>query len=185
MKIGIDIDGVISDFVTTFRKVVKDKYGIEFAYEDITQHDLYKVLGIDKDEAKQLIYETFDHDLGFQAGAIEGIKELHKHHEIVLVTARTVKKRELTERWLSKHAIQYHKLVFLEEGSKHSLENEGFDAIIDDHLEEIVNWMGKIPLVLVFNHPWNKSVNIKNNFERVYDWSGILERLDRHANSRG
>ena len=70
-------------------------------------------------------------------------------------------------------------MIFLLEGKKHQINGEKFDVIIDDHLEEIINWIGKAPLVLVFNHPWNKSLNIKNNFERVYNWEGILERLNK------
>jgi len=179
MKIGIDIDGVISDFVTSFRKLVKKKYNFEFGYDDIQQHDLYKVLGIDEDEALQLITDTFDYDLGFQPGAIQGVNELYKSHEIVLITARPPKTKDITISWLDNHKIQHHDLIFLLEGKKHQINGEKFDVIIDDHLEEIINWIGKASLVLVFNHPWNKSLNIKNNFERVYNWEGILERLNK------
>lgn len=68
----------------------------------------------------------------------------------------------------------------MSEGTKHEIE-ENFDVIIDDHLEEIINWIGKVSLVLVYNYPWNKSINIKNNFERIYIWEDILERLDKHS----
>ena len=78
--------------------------------------------------------------------------KLYQHHEITLVTARPVEKKILTKQWLSKNDIPYHNLIFLSEGTKHEIE-ENFDVIIDDHLEEIINWIGKVSLVLVYNYP--------------------------------
>lgn len=177
MKIGIDIDGVISDFVTSFRQLIKKEYDVDFGYDDIHQHDLYKVLGIPETEAKKLIVKTFEYDLGFQPGAIDGINKLYTKHEIILVTARPIETKQKTLEWLRKNNISYHDIVFTREGEKHHVEELCFDAIIDDHLEEITNWIGKVPQVLVFNHPWNKSLNIKNRFERIYGWENILERF--------
>lgn len=177
MKIGIDIDGVISDFVTSFRKLVKEEYGIDFGYDDIHQHDLWKVLGIQKDEVLKLILKTFEYDLGFQPGAVDGIKKLYEKHEIVLVTARPLESKQTTINWLKKHKIPHHDLIFTREGEKHNNKELSFDVIIDDNLEEITNWIGKATQILVYNHPWNKSLNIKNYFERVYSWDNILERL--------
>ena len=182
MKIGIDIDGVIADFVSSFRVLIKEKFDLEFGYEDIREHDLYKMLGISEKEALELIISTFDYDLNTQLDAVESIRKLSSTHEIVLVTARPEKTEEITKKWLKAKGIEYDKLIIVTEGNKHLLtEKEGFDVIIDDHLKEIVRWIEKVPLVLVYNQPWNKSLNIKNNFERVYSWKGILERLDKHV----
>ncbi|QDI89213.1 hypothetical protein Nisw_06595 [Candidatus Nitrosopumilus sp. SW] len=178
MRIGIDIDGVISDFVTSFRKLVKEEYGVDFGYEDIQQHDLWKVLGLPKDETLQLVIKTFEYDLGVQPGAIEGLKALAKKHEIILVTARPVQAKQKTLEWLEKNDVSYQKIIFTNEGNKHCVEEENLEVIIDDHLEEISNWIGKTQKILVFNHPWNKSLNIKNHFRRVYSWENILEELN-------
>jgi len=181
MKIGIDIDGVISDFVTSFRALIKEKFDLELEYDDIREHDLYKVLGISEKEALELIVSTFDYNLDTQPDAIESIKKLAKDHEIVLITARPEETENITKKWLKEKGIEYNKLIFVTEGNKHLTEKEGFDVIIDDHLKEVVRWSEKVPLVYVYNHPWNKSLNIKNNFERVYNWKDILEKLDKHV----
>lgn len=178
MKIGVDIDGVISDYVTSFRKLIKEEYGVDFGYDDIHQHDLWKVLGLPKKETLQLIIKTFDYDLGFQIGALDGLKTLAEKHEVVLVTARPPVVKQKTIDWIKLHNISHSKLIFSKEGDKHCLYHENFDVIIDEHLEEISNWIGKTAKILVFNHPWNKSMNIKNHFIRVYSWENILEELN-------
>jgi uncharacterized HAD superfamily protein len=176
MKIVIDIDGVITDFVETFVNIVKTKYGKTLRETDIVQHDLYKVLGIEKDEALMLIKETLSHDLKPQIGAIEAICELSKSNEILLVTGRPKSTYIITKKWLAKHKVKYSKLIFLSEGCKHELKDEP-DVVIDDHLEEIIKWVGIVPLVIVFNHPWNQSLNVKNNFTRVNNWKQLLKIL--------
>jgi len=47
----------------------------------------------------------------------------------------------------------------------------------EKQLEEISNWIGRTTTILVFNHPWNKSLNIKDHFKRVYSWENILEQI--------
>lgn len=176
MKIGIDIDGVITDFVTTFIEVVKEKYNLRFGEEDIREHELYKVLGIRKQEALELINKTLLHDLQPQRGAVEAIHQLSKSHEIFLITARPPNTGDVTKKWLENHNVKYNKLIYLNEGSKDTVE-EDLDVVIDDNLVDIMRWEGKVSLVIVFNHPWNKSLNIKNSFIRAYNWADILDYL--------
>lgn len=187
LKIGIDIDGVITDFVSTFIEVINEKYNIRFGHEDVKEHDLYKVLGISEDEAKKLIIETLDKDLQPQPYAIDELNKLNREHDIFLITARPHNTRNITEQWLYKHGIKYKELIYLDEGKKHKLKEQSnlkLDVIIDDNLKDIINWIDKVQLIIILNHPWNKSLNIKNNFIRAYNWIHISEILDKHGNSR-
>lgn len=176
LKIGIDIDGVITDFVEAFIEVVKEKYNRRFGEEDIGIHDLYQVLGIREKEALELINYALQRDLNPQKDAVEAINKLYKTHKIFLITARPKHTLDITKKWLKKHRVKYHRLIYLDEGSKHELE-EDLDVVIDDHLKEIMRWVGKVPTVIVFNHPWNKSLNVKEHFIRAYNWKDILEFL--------
>ena len=179
MKIGIDIDGVISDFVTPFSKVVKKEYDADLEYCDILQHDLYKVLGLKENETLKLIKKTFDYKLGFQQGAIDGVNKLFSDHEIILITARDSKFEKITRDWLQNNNVQYHDIIFVKDGEKCQENKHCFDVIIDDHLEEIVNCIGKITHILVYDHPWNQSLNVTDSFHRVFNWKDILDHLEQ------
>ena len=179
MKIGMDIDGVISDFVTSFRKVVKKERGIDLKYCDIHQHDLHKVLGLEKDETYKLVDKTFRYELGFQHGAIDGINELFLDHEIILITSRSPKIEKITKDWLQNNNIRYDDIIFTKAGEKCQENKHCLDVIIDDHLKEINNCIDIVPNVLVYDHPWNQSDNASDRFHRVFSWEDILDHLEQ------
>lgn len=182
MKIGIDIDGVLTNFVDTFIELVKERFGSRFAVEDIRDHDLYKVLGIDKKEAFQLVVETLNRPLEPQKGAIEAVRGLSQSHEIYFITARPNGTEAVTGEWLRSHGLPTERLVFRKEGNKHEHE-VNLDVIIDDNIEEVVGWIGKATMIIIFDHPWNKSLNIRNHFIRAYGWRDVLELLAKHTTS--
>ncbi|KPV63225.1 MAG: 5' nucleotidase, deoxy (Pyrimidine), cytosolic type C protein (NT5C) [Candidatus Bathyarchaeota archaeon BA2] len=174
MKIGIDIDGVISNFVKTFARIVKNKYEIALKEEEIFCHDLFQVLGIPEEEAKELIRETLTQDLTLIPRARWGINELKQEHEIYLISARFKDLTTITENWLKSKKIPYDKILYLDEGNKHQASLQ-LDVIIEDNLKDAIGWLGKVKEILIFDHPWNRSLDVKKSFHRVRNWSEIVE----------
>ena len=134
MNLGFDIDGVISDFVTTFIKIVHEKYGVTLTEEEIYCHDLNLVLGITKKERNDLITEALKQDLPLNKGAKETIEKLSSEgHKIYLLTARYGALLDETRLWLNKKEIAYTQLVHLCEGQKY-LADIKIDLIVEDCL---------------------------------------------------
>ena len=186
MKIGIDIDGVISDFVTSFREVVKKERDIDLKYCDIHQYDLGKVLGLNKDVTLELICQTFDDmELGFQFGAIDGINKLFLNHEIILITGRSLEIEKITKDWLQNNNVRYDDIIFTKAGKKCQENKYCLDVIIDDHLKEITNCIDIVPHILVYDHPWNQSTNNSDSFHRVFNWEDILDHLEQLNKTSG
>lgn len=173
MKIGVDIDGVIADFVTTFRRLVKKKYGVSISENDIYAHDLFLVLGVPEGEAKQLIRETLKAKLKLVPKAKESLARLSECNEIFIVTARPKDLLKQTVKWLKFNRINYHEIVQQDEGQKYR-SNLKLDVVVEDNLTEALKWLGKAKNVLIFDHPWNRSLNVRRLFTRVYDWDGIM-----------
>lgn len=74
--IGLDIDGVIADFVSEFRSLVKGVYGAELAESDIRAHSLHLALGVSKEEASELVARNLRRELRLYPGAQEGSRHL-------------------------------------------------------------------------------------------------------------
>ncbi|VVB51499.1 5' nucleotidase, deoxy (Pyrimidine), cytosolic type C protein (NT5C) [uncultured archaeon] len=174
MKIGVDIDGVISDFIKNFRVIVREAYNIDLQEQDIYVHDLNLVLGISKIEAFDLVLKCLTQDLELIEGAKEGLIQLYKDHEVYILTARPKELNGRTEKWLKKNNIPYHKLIHLNEGNKHMVDVR-LDIIIEDNLTDAINWIGKSKVILVYDHFWNKSLNIGKLFKRVHSWTEIID----------
>src|SRR6056297_2901980 len=114
-KIGIDIDGVLTDegprknsiwqqkMNELFDREIKLKkytYNLAEAY-DITGEELQLFL-------KEKLPEVYA-EVKPALGARETLKELESAgHELILITARNEIFKSLTENWLNKHDIPYH-----------------------------------------------------------------------------
>lgn len=177
MRIGVDIDGVVADFVTTFLLLVKKRYGLMLRQQDIYVHDLYLVLGIPRDEAMDLIRETIRCDLQPYPGAIRGLARLRRNHGVMLVTSRPRDMMDVTKRWLSRRNIPHDRLLQFQEGSKHRSEYP-FDVFVDDHLREALALVGKVPHIILFDRPWNRSFNVAGHLKRAHSWGEIVSIVE-------
>ncbi len=177
MKIGIDIDGVISDFVYEFNKIVLDKYDYPLTESEIYLHDLYLVLGIQQEECFELIEKTLEKDLNLVKDAKHVLDKIKNENDIYILTARSVKFRETTIDWLRRKSIPYDEILFLNEGEKYSC-SEQFDIIIEDCLKDAINWSNRVKNVIIFDHPWNQTIDVKKQLIRVENWVEILEIIE-------
>jgi len=179
MNLGFDIDGVISDFVKTFIELVESKYDVKLNESEIYCHDLNLVLGITKNERNQLITETLKRDLALNLDAKETLEKLSSEgHKIYLLTARFGVPAKVTKDWLKRKGIPYTELLQLTEGEKYRA-NVSLDLIVEDCLQDALEWSQKVKNILVYDHPWNKTLNVNNLIKRVYSWDEIYEEVQR------
>lgn len=179
MNLGFDIDGVISDFVPTFTKLVAESYGVKLIESDIYCNTLNLVLGITKKECNQLITETLKKDLALNHGAKEKLEKLwSEDHKIYLLTARFGDLVDITKYWLKKKGIPYTELLQLTEGEKYRA-NISLDLIVEDSLQDALEWSTRVKEICIYDHPWNKTLNVKNLIKRVYNWDEIYEEVQR------
>ena len=178
MKIAIDIDGVVANFVASFIPVVKQRYGLSLNTRDIYVHDLDLVLGVTPDEAMELVRSTLRCDLDPYPGAIRGLARLRRRHEVTLVTARPEDMMDVTTRCLRERNIIYHSLLHFTAGFKHQNEH-AFDVFVDDHLREGFGFVGKVPHIIIFDRPWNRTFNVSNLFKRAHNWRELVSLIER------
>lgn len=180
MRIGVDIDGVIIDFVGAFIRVLRGTYGITLAYNEILCHDLSQVLGLPKEEVAEMIDRTMEENaFDLIPGSREALIRLARAgHEIVLITSRPRRYLHKTREVLAKHQIPYKKLVFTRFLAKHS-GGKGLDIAIEDSLEEAISLAQRKIRVLLISHPWNRStLNARGSLTTVCHWDDALATLE-------
>lgn len=180
MNIALDIDGVIVDFVSSFIPVLKEEYNYDLKSEDVYCHDISQVLALHKDEVNQLIHKTLTkNNFNLIPGARDGVDYIHKNHRLRLVTGRSEKYRNFTEKLLEEKGIHYEKLIFSPYLEKHQVDFH-FDLFVEDSVDEAVSLShARGVKILLFNQPWNaKTLNIKNAVKRVYNWDEILAEIN-------
>jgi uncharacterized HAD superfamily protein len=179
MNLGFDIDGVIADFANVLISLVKEKYNIVFTKEEIYCHDINLVLGLTKRETESLITEAFSQQIDLINGSKSILEKLQEErHKIYLLTARSKHLRKMTENWLKKNGICYTQLIHLDKGEKNQTKLN-LDIIVEDCLQEALEWSPKIQNIIVYNHPWNQTRNIKKIIKRVKNWDEIYLEIQK------
>jgi uncharacterized HAD superfamily protein len=179
VKLGLDIDGVVLDFVSAFCRVCQ-RHGIGLTYEAIFCHDLAQVVGVGRAKVHRLIGEALESGLiEPYPGAAEGLRALRRGgHRVELVTSRPLAFRGATEAILHHHGLEYESLLFAQYLKKVEVV-DGLDVVVEDSIEEALAFYDSPLAIILMRHPWNRnSLNAEQRFRYVDDWAGLLEAVD-------
>jgi len=189
MRIGIDIDDVISSFSNAMLK--------EYLKHDKTLRNT----GIINENANYIRKEMFDwnkeEEERFYKENIERIainlkpirnakiyidKLKQDGNEIYIITGRDngeyTNPKEMTEKWLEKYHIYYDKLIFTNAYNKNEKAEEyiknKIDIMIDDNVETLKNIKQVGVKVLLMNKRFKKN---ETELERVSSWKEIYSKI--------
>lgn len=189
MRIGIDIDGVLTDieqwqldvggkFFSKFNKSVENKDGYEIT-------EIFNV----SDELDSQFWNEYLYDYVTKEPsrkyASEVIKKLKDDgNEIYIVTARYLtnrntadgkKMREIVINWLEEQDIYYDEIIFSPEDKKENCKKYNIDIMIEDKVDNI-NKISSIIPVICFHAGYNKECN-GSNIYRAYNWYDIYNLI--------
>jgi len=182
LKIGIDVDNVIADSAKVLISEINKFYNTKLTYSDIRMYDFHTILGISKTEMRPYWEKIYSERVPMRCklvrGAREGVKGLKKKYEVYLVTSRFREYEKDTVEWLRRMKIPYDHIAHVEEKQKHVYaEKKGIKIFIEDDLEQAIYMSEAGIKVFLFDHPWNRNVDVKKRFVRVKGWSEILKHL--------
>lgn len=190
MRIGIDIDGVLTDieqwqldvggkFFSNFNKSVLNKDGYEIT----------KIFNV-SDELDSQFWNEYLYDYVTKEPsrkyASEVIKKLKDDgNEIYIVTARYLtdrnnedgeKMRKIVVNWLAEQKIDYDEIIFSPEDKKENCKKYNIDIMIEDKVDNI-NKISSIIPVICFHAGYNNECKGKNIY-RVYNWYDIYNLIN-------
>ena len=198
MKIGIDIDGVL----TNIERWQLD-YGSKFYYENYNKeiinpkgYETNEIFNSDV-ECDDLFWNKYFKEYSINVEprkfASEVISKLSSEgYQIYIITARgsflthsaNVMTKEENEKivreWLSNNNIYYDKIIFSPEDKLDICINNNIDIMIEDKVDNINKISTKIP-VICFNAGYNEKCEGENIF-RVYTWYDIYNTIKNKIN---
>ena len=187
MKIAIDIDEVIVEFVEKYLEFVESRGVRRVDYEDVFCYELWEVLGIEKD----LVVKLFDeynfteyfkkHD--FVEGAREGVVFLRDNHDICFITARPKDRiKETKDFIMNEFGVLGDRVLFsgdiIREGkNKDEICRElGVGVIIEDNGSSSLEYAENGLRVLLLDKPWNRRVEHERIY-RCFSWDDVLDKI--------
>lgn len=197
MRIGIDIDGVLTD-VERWQL----DYGSKFYYErykkeivDFEGYDTNQIFNVDDKLDEEFWREYFkEYSLNVEARkfANEVIDKLKQEgHQIYIITARgsflshsadvmsVEENQQIVLNWLKNNNINYDKIIFSPEDKLDICKENKIDLMIEDKVDNI-NKISKIIPVICFHAGYNKDCK-NSNIIRCYSWYDIYSKINKLA----
>ncbi len=202
MRIGIDIDGVLTDieqFVIDYisKYCVENKIKYNIGDYDYNYSKTFNITDEQEENFWNEYLEYYAVNEKARPFAAEVINKLREDgHEIYIITARWLTNRdddignrmkEIVKNWLYENEILYDKLIFskaLKERKSQEITEHKIDLMIEDSPNNI-NELANIIPVICYNAEYNKNC-IDNKIIRCYSWYDIyskINNLDCYSNN--
>jgi 5'(3')-deoxyribonucleotidase len=176
MRILLDCDGVIVDYIGRYLQFLNELRGSSFKHEDVTDWNTKDVLKV-TDEEEEKVFERMERNLDFEElpGAVDAVKRIASVHDVCFVTAPHDTIREWTyarARWLRQ---RFPLLPVIHTSRKAYIWG---DLFIDDKLANLYWWLKANPHggALLWAQPWN-NVATTLNVQRTNQWDKVTKAL--------
>lgn len=180
LKIGVDLDGVLYDFVDAYRTycIKQGRHGIGRA-EDVTEWDFYKQWGITSSQFhSDLVTDADDiYGGGYMLGwgaAMPRMRYLAQFHDLYVITSRPQPALAPTLEWVADNNLPVRGVILCDRGKT----DWGMDVLVDDSPEVIVGAQKRFhPCPIIFDQPWNGHIAGR----RAYGWEQLTEQIIRYG----
>lgn len=195
MRIGIDIDGVLTNIeqwqLDYGSKVVFEKYNKGIIASD--EYYIKEIFNIEENLADKFWEEYFYGYVEKEPARKFSDEITHKlkedGNEIYIITARYftdedskkgANMRTMVTNWLKEYNITYDKIIFSPENKLEICIENNIDLMIEDSPSNINKISEEIP-VICFDARYNKECKGKNIY-RCYSWYDIYNKIKNEIN---
>jgi 5'(3')-deoxyribonucleotidase len=194
LNLGVDVDGVLSDQISTILPVIRDLYGVHLSHCDIVDWRLrVGPTTIDKVIVSQQRSEKYVLNQEAIIGAALGISQLITRYRVCIITSRDPLTNEWTKRWLRMNRIHFDEFYSQKDGTKSHLDH--LNILIDDYDKNVLEFLQSKPerKAIIFAQPWNQHINNhhltkyqkQGRLVQATSWEeipGLIERLTSEIN---
>lgn len=191
LRIGIDVDGVVTEII---EPIVKFLYGRGIkvpSYEDTTDYNLSKVWRCSTQEMVRRVFDFYASkeflELQPVLGVAKAFARLFPPHEGYSITSRPDIVENITkdffDRYLNGRCREIHHLG--EFGGNGSKETKGslakklkLDFFVEDALHNAEEIASHGVPVLLMTQPWNRDRIVPQGVIRVNSWSDVLRYVE-------
>ena len=197
MKIGIDLDEVIVDFIGGFLDYYNEKYNKNIKREAIKSYNLWEneFFKWAREDAVEFVDEfnktkIFD-NLNVFENVKEVIDELKKDNELFLIISRREELRERTGKFLKeKFGDVFSKIVFTSEFNPEKRRDKSevckefdLDFMIEDNKDYAKECAEKKIKVFLVDQPWNQGFEF-DNVIRVGNLKEVLDLINESSTKK-
>ncbi len=191
MKIGIDLDDVLVQFLAALIKYHNDTYGTNLKFEQFHSYQFWKIWGGNKKEAIQKVYDFYESPYFENILPVDGAQKTiqflsSKNYDLYIITSRPSDISKKTRESVQKHFPNcFKKIYFTNQYSKNTnptkkkeiCDSLNVDILIEDSVEYALDCLNDSRKVFLINQPWNIKKNTPEEIYRVDSWKEIIEKF--------
>lgn len=183
IRLGMDLDGVIYNFVDEFRIHVAGLRGVDpDSLPVVNKWEFYLDWGMTLEEYMATLAEAavqghvFKNGLAYEgaAEALRKVRDMNFH--IVAITARKLSDApndhqivcDNTAAWLKANDIVYDELIVDNTKTRHNL-----NILVDDSIGNVEEFIRAGTKAYIFDRPWNCGVP----YSRIMDWDDFVVQM--------
>lgn len=192
MRIGIDLDEVLADFLTALLKYHNDTYGTSLVGEQFQSYQFWETWGGTRERAIQKVYDFYNtgyfRELKPVVGSQEAVSILKQNNELFVITSRQDDVAEATRGWIAQHFPERFSAVlfanhYSQKGDSRKksqiCDSVGIDVLIEDSPEYALECFTQKRKILLLDYPWNRNSELPPGIYRVNSWEEITKILAR------
>jgi len=189
LKIGIDLDDVVFDFISLVLKKYKEIFEKEILFEEVSSFYFSRVFNLSQEKVdlffKKILIKESVENLELCEFAKEIILELSKNNKIFFITSR-VHAKDGTLESLNKNFSEINFELIFSSNPYHKNEGKskgeickelGINFMIEDDIKHCEECIQKGIKVFLLDKPWNQKYLENEDIIRVKNWNEILNKL--------
>jgi len=201
MKIGIDLDGCLAEFVDPFLNYHNRIHGTNFRRREVKSFDFWRLIGGTSKDSQEEIFNFYRseqfRELPVVPGSVEVIEGLSEEHELYVITARPDWVSRETEQWLGNyfsdrfleviHTGEYDSTNESPKSKSDVCKHLGVEVIVEDSYENAIDCTSKGIASVLLDYPWNRNNGngeLPSGVTRVYNWNQIFEEIGEMQNGK-
>ena len=177
-RIALDIDSTLHHYWDLFRSIVRERHGVDLAYEEQTD---WGITRLPQEHLSAAVMETHS-DENIAAAepypdAVETVRAWHDQgHWIHITSHRAESCAPATARWLEDVGIPFDDLHCSYDKVTRCVEL-GIDILVDDSPVNLQRAREEGILGATIVHPWNRELEGQDGIVFANDWRELRERL--------
>lgn len=189
MKIAIDLDEILADFMSALILFHNDVYNTKLKKSDFFSYKFWEVWGGTEKEAIQKIYDfhktSYFHDIKPITGSVDAVNELKKGNDLFVITSRQDDVTRETKQWIKEYFDGiFSQIQFANHYSQNGTPRKKsdfcndlkIDVLIEDSPDYARECFKAGRKIILFKYPWNVNTKIEGIY-LVNNWGEALKTI--------
>ena len=188
MRIGIDLDDVLTDSLPHYLRAFNRRFGLEIDLADAAWRMYNRYPQIARQEINDFFSELIEGGFFSSRPLLPGAKEALERladdgHDLFIITGRAPQDEVLTRNWLNHVGLTRYFSALVHKGiepvgryKSEAASELQLDLYIEDELAAAIAIAEAAVPVLLYDHPWNQGA-LPRYVRRVRSWTEALEQI--------